>query len=77
LLAAAARPRGLPIGNLTSQLWGNLYLDALDHWVTELEQHGAYVRYTDDFLLFSDDKKRLWELRDGIATRLSETIYQK
>ncbi len=73
LLGAAARPRGLPIGNLTSQLWGNLYLDALDHWVTELEQHGAYVRYTDDFLLFSDDKKRLWELRDGIATRLSET----
>ena len=46
----AGPPRGLPIGNLTSQLWGNFYLDALDHTLTEREQHGAYLRYTDDFL---------------------------
>ena len=72
MLAAAVRARGLPIGNLTSQLWGNFCLDALDHWVTEKERHGAYLRYTDDFLLFSDDKARLWELRDGIIARLSE-----
>jgi len=72
MLAAAERPRGLPIGNLTSQLWGNFCLDALDHWVTEKERHGAYLRYTDDFLLFSDDRARLWELRDGIIARLSE-----
>jgi hypothetical protein len=61
----------LPIGNLTSQLWGNYYLDALDHWITERQQHGAYVRYTDDMLLFGDDKVRLWELRDGIAVQLA------
>jgi len=30
---AAARPRGLPIGNLTSQFWANVYLDAFDHFV--------------------------------------------
>jgi len=64
------RPRGLPIGNLTSQLWGNFYLDELDHWVTETRAHGAYLRYTDDFLLFSDDKARLWELRAGIVEQL-------
>jgi RNA-directed DNA polymerase len=68
---AVARPRGLPIGNLTSQLWGNFHLDALDHWITETEQHGAYLRYTDDFLLFSHDKARLWELREGIAAQLA------
>ncbi|MEY2881174.1 MAG: hypothetical protein RLZZ15_3554 [Verrucomicrobiota bacterium] len=67
-LEANERPRGLPIGNLTSQLWGNFHLDALDHALAEREGHGAYLRYTDDFLLFGDDKARLWELR-GIVVR--------
>jgi hypothetical protein len=71
LVASAIRPRGLPIGNLTSQLWANFYLDPLDHWVTESRRHGAYLRYTDDFLLFGDDKARLWELRAGIAEQLA------
>jgi len=71
LAEAAARPRGLPIGNLTSQLWGNFYLDELDHWVTQAQRHGAYLRYTDDFLLFDDDKARLWELRAGIVEELA------
>ena len=72
LAEAPERPRGVPIGNLTSQLWGNFYLDALDHWITETQQHGAYLRYTDDFLLFGDDKARLWELRGGIAEQLAQ-----
>ncbi len=71
LVSALERPRGLPIGNLTSQLWGNFYLDALDHWVTETEQHGAYLRYTDDFLLFGDDKARLWDLCRGVREQLA------
>ncbi len=66
-----SRPCGLPIGNLTSQLWGNFILDPLDHWITEAQQHGAYARYTDDFLLFSDDKPRLWELHAGIVRHLA------
>lgn len=64
-------PRGLPIGNLTSQLWGNFYLDALDHAVTEDWRHGAYLRYTDDFLLFSNEKNRLWELHERVVAELS------
>ena len=67
----ANRPRGLPIGNLTSQLWGNFYLDELDHWITETQRHGEYLRYTDDFLLFGDDKARLWELREGVVEQLA------
>ena len=70
-LAVAARPRGVPIGNLTSQLWGNFYLEALDHWLVETQRHGDYLRYTDDFLLFGDDKERLWDLRSGIAGQLA------
>lgn len=68
---ALQRPRGLPIGNLTSQLWGNFYLDALDHWVTETQAHGEYLRYTDDFLLFGKTKERLWELRAGVVEQLA------
>ena len=71
LVAVAARPRGLPIGNLTSQLWGNFYLDGLDHGLTEQERHGAYLRYTDDFLLFSDDKERLWALHACVRQQLA------
>lgn len=63
---------GLPIGNLTSQMWGNLYLDGLDHWVTETKSHGAYLRYTDDFILFADDKNLLWDLRNGIVLELNK-----
>lgn len=70
-LAAASRPHGLPIGNLTSQLWGNFYLDGLDHWITETQRHGAYLRYTDDFLSFGNDKGRLWDLRAGIVEHLA------
>ncbi len=65
------RPRGLPIGNLTSQLWGNFYLDGLDHYLTETLAHGPYLRYTDDFLLFGDDKAQLWESRARIIDLLA------
>lgn len=70
-LFAVTRPRGLPIGNLTSQLWGNFYLDDLDHALVESERHGAYLRYTDDFLIFGDDKNRLWELRQRVIDELA------
>lgn len=56
------RRRGLPIGNLTSQFFANLYLDRLDHWVTEV-LHAPYVRYVDDFALFHDDPGVLAEWR--------------
>jgi retron-type reverse transcriptase len=65
---------GLPIGNLTSQLWGNFYLDALDHELTEQPGGGAYLRYTDDFLLFAEDKAGLWKARARIEAHL-ESIH--
>jgi RNA-directed DNA polymerase len=65
-LFAAARPRGLPIGNLTSQNWANVYLDRLDHFVKEDLRCRCYLRYCDDFLLFHDDKAQLWQWREAI-----------
>jgi retron-type reverse transcriptase len=61
LLAVAARRRGLPIGNLTSQWFANWYLDGLDHLLTSHLGVGGYVRYCDDFVLLDNDRARLRE----------------
>jgi hypothetical protein len=66
-LLAALRPRGLPIGNQTSQFWANVYLDELDQFVKRTLHCPAYVRYCDDFLLFSDSKPALHEWRQAIV----------
>lgn len=58
-LFAANRPRGLPIGNLTSQFWANVYLNELDQFVKHSLRCVGYARYVDDFLLFGDDKTTL------------------
>jgi len=77
-LFAALRPRGLPIGNLTSQFWANVYLDQLDHFVKEQLRVKDYLRYADDFVLFSDAKAELTEHRDAMVeflARLRLTIH--
>ncbi len=56
------RRRGLPIGNLTSQLFANVYLDRFDHFVTGALR-APYLRYVDDFAAFADDPARLTEWR--------------
>ena len=59
-LFAVLRPRGLPIGNLTSQFWSNVYMTPFDRFVTETLGCKAYLRYVDDFALFSDSKRELY-----------------
>lgn len=71
-LLAVNRPRGLPIGNLTSQFWANVYLNELDQFVKRELKCEAYIRYVDDFLLFGEDKKVLHGCRDEIISKLSE-----
>jgi RNA-directed DNA polymerase len=63
------RRRGLPIGNLTSQFFANLYLDGFDHFVTEVLR-APYVRYVDDFALFHDDAAALAQWRARIERYL-------
>ena len=65
-LFAVDRPRGLPIGNLTSQFWSNVYLTPLDRFVIETLDCPAYLRYVDDFALFSDSKRQLYEWKRAI-----------
>jgi retron-type reverse transcriptase len=70
-LFAVHRPRGLPIGNLTSQFWANCYLNPFDHFVKRELRCGGYVRYVDDMLLFADDKAALWTWHAAIVERLA------
>ena len=60
------RPRGLPIGNMTSQFWANVYLHGLDNFVKRRLRCRGYVRYVDDFLIFGDDKRELAVVREGV-----------
>ncbi len=69
-LLAALRPRGLPIGNLTSQFWANVYLNPFDHFVKRRLRCQGYVRYVDDFLLFADDKPTLWAWKAALEAEL-------
>jgi hypothetical protein len=70
-LFSALRPRGLPIGNLTSQFWANVYLNDFDHFVKREFSCPAYIRYVDDFLLFSEHKSDLHAWRGAVIERLS------
>jgi RNA-directed DNA polymerase len=63
-LFAASRPRGLPIGNLTSQHWGNVFLNELDQYVKRTLKCRFYLRYVDDMVFFANEKSSLhaWRL---------------
>lgn len=71
-LFAINRPRGLPIGNLTSQCWANVYLNGFDHFVKRGLRCKAYLRYVDDLMLFSNDKRELLEWHARIDDRLAK-----
>ncbi len=77
LFSPLGRPRGIPIGNLTSQFFGNVYLNELDHFVKEQLCCRCYLRYMDDVAVFGDDprslalaKRRISEFLAGLRLTL-------
>lgn len=66
--------KGLPLGNLTSQLFINIYLNELDQVIKKIFNIDKYVRYADDFVIFSKDKDYLLELTPKIADFLEEDL---
>ncbi|MCX5785541.1 MAG: reverse transcriptase domain-containing protein [Elusimicrobia bacterium] len=73
-LFALQRPTGIPIGNLTSQLFSNIYLTELDYFVKQELRWKPYLRYMDDFLFFGPDKKELWFVLSRIEAFLAEKL---
>lgn len=65
---------GLPIGNLTSQFFANVYLDRLDQFVKHTLQVRHYLRYVDDFVLLHEDPAQLLRWRDAIVHFLDEHL---
>lgn len=69
------RPRGIPIGNLTSQLFVNLYLNQLDQYIKHQLKEKYYLRYVDDFVLLSGSKSHLHQLINKISRFLNDNLY--
>ena len=70
LLSPLERPRGLPIGNLTSQFWANVYLNELDTFVKHELHWRYYLRYVDDLLVFGNAKRELHQVKQALAAFL-------
>ena len=66
---------GLPIGNLTSQLFGNIYLNQFDHWVKQSLGIKYYGRYVDDFVLIHNNKEYLKSLIVPIQKYLQTELH--
>ncbi len=66
--------QGLPIGNLTSQFFANVYLNDLDQFIRHKLKVKYYLRYVDDLLLLSSDKDQLKFWREEINTFLVDKL---
>lgn len=71
LFTPSLRCRGIPIGNLTSQFWANVYMNRFDHWVKEVLGAPGYIRYVDDFVLFSNDVQELHQWKQAVQGYLN------
>lgn len=66
--------KGIPIGNLTSQLFANIYLHELDKYAKQELREKYYIRYMDDFVILGPDKAHLHACRKKIAAFLENEL---
>jgi hypothetical protein len=73
------KPNGLPLGNLTSQLFANVYLNEFDQFVKHKLKLKYYIRYADDFVIFSENKmyleKLIPEMQEFLQIKLKLTLH--
>ena len=72
--AGTVRRRGIPIGNLTSQFYANIYLNGFDHFVKETLKCKHYIRYVDDFVVLDNDKARLHQVKAEMEAYLAQHL---
>lgn len=68
------RPRGMPLGNLTSQFFANLYLNELDQFVKHNLRAKYYIRYVDDFVILHESREQLEEWKARINDFIKEKL---
>lgn len=66
--------KGMPIGNLTSQMFANIYLNQLDQYAKQKLRLHYYIRYIDDIIILHHDKRRLHEIKDEIEAFLWDEL---
>ncbi len=73
--------KGIPLGNLTSQLFINIYMNEFDQYIKRTIKANYYLRYADDFVIVSADRSELQRLipllQDFLATRLHLELHPK
>lgn len=65
---------GMPIGNLTSQLFANIYLNELDQFCKHQLHIHYYIRYMDDVIILAPDKQQLHRIKASIEAYLHEAL---
>jgi len=67
--------RGIPIGNLTSQLFANIYLNEIDYFVKQDLGIKYYVRYMDDIVILGNNKSELWDIFEQIKQYINNDLH--
>lgn len=67
--------KGIPLGNITSQIFANIYLNILDEYVKKELKCRFYVRYNDDFVIVSESQERLKEIRSKICMFVKNRLF--
>lgn len=70
IIDSAPSEKGIPIGNLTSQLFANIYLDQLDEQIKYKMKIKNYIRYMDDFIILHQSKRELHKIKEQIKISL-------
>lgn len=70
---SSAPRKGVPIGNLTSQLFANIYLNEFDQFIKHELRVKYYARYTDDFVIVSEDRAYL----QSLIQKINEFLYTR
>ncbi len=74
ILSANNKEKGMPLGNLTSQFFANLYLNDLDQYVKHGLKAKYYIRYVDDFVILHESKEQLAKWKEEINVFLREKL---
>lgn len=74
IIYSIAGDRNVPIGNYTSQWFGNLYLNEMDSYLKGEFKVKDYIRYCDDFIVFHDDKSLLGEIKSKLEEFLDSRL---
>lgn len=66
--------KGMPIGNLSSQMFANVYMNEVDQYIKRTLRVHYYIRYMDDMIILSNDKAQLHDLKEKIEAFLNDIL---